>query len=72
MGTETLLSFLYTVDLSIPVKLNNPQMGTETRDTFDNLSAEERRSVKLNNPQMGTETPKYQSLHRYLFSISLN
>ena len=56
MGTET----YYTVIIITPiiwviVKLNNPQMGTETvfQHTTDYTPVG---TVKLNNPQMGTET----------------
>ena len=37
------------------VKLNNPQMGTETNLLICHDLASDR-TVKLNNPQMGTET----------------
>ena len=37
------------------VKLNNPQMGTETLINLFN-EVEGMEPVKLNNPQMGTET----------------
>ena len=38
------------------VKLNNPQMGTETKNLADNYCCTHLYLVKLNNPQMGTET----------------
>ena len=58
MGTETGCQWYLRMALpfNIYVKLNNPQMGTET------LTAKRRQTeiylsqVKLNNPQMGTET----------------
>ena len=58
MGTETTYSLLYTFSKrTSEVKLNNPQMGTETSKTFNcSLVKFCKRSVKLNNPQMGTET----------------
>ena len=40
------------------VKLNNPQMGTETFSIIENVSFDAICPVKLNNPQMGTETRK--------------
>ncbi len=41
---------------NIPVKLNNPLMGTETWYCDNNISQENGLYVKLNNPLMGTET----------------
>ena len=38
------------------VKLNNPQMGTETTSLQNYKSLLFHNRVKLNNPQMGTET----------------
>ena len=38
------------------VKLNNPQMGTETSLLSRNIISTDNFNVKLNNPQMGTET----------------
>ena len=56
MGTET---GSFTSDFSatflVAVKLNNPLMGTETRNRLDYYS-EDMLRVKLNNPLMGTET----------------
>ena len=58
MGTETTYSNLdnYNRQLQNVVKLNNPQMGTETHTILNLLSNVEFHHVKLNNPQMGTET----------------
>ena len=41
---------------AITVKLNNPQMGTETTFPQFTLVIIYGCHVKLNNPQMGTET----------------
>ena len=56
MGTETFIkSFKLLYFLCVPVKLNNPLMGTETfYSKPQNLADFE--AVKLNNPLMGTET----------------
>ena len=58
MGTETSTSveFCIYVHFLYPVKLNNPQMGTETNIIFHFLLSFRFQLVKLNNPQMGTET----------------
>ena len=56
MGTETCLLLLLFVFLLLLVKLNNPQMGTETSYDDGIVSKQKIVSVKLNNPQMGTET----------------
>ena len=40
----------------LAVKLNNPQMGTETSVEKLQEQIAEWKAVKLNNPQMGTET----------------
>ena len=49
---------MFVHEIVFSVKLNNPQMGTETG--MIKLDATRRRKwVKLNNPQMGTETDKY-------------
>ncbi len=58
MGTETLLLYQYVMSLFyVPVKLNNPLMGTETKYfTFKHINIFVPCSVKLNNPLMGTET----------------
>ena len=57
MGTETSSAYKMIGIVYWYVKLNNPQMGTETyaqpqlkEQWFQVLQ------VKLNNPQMGTET----------------
>ena len=55
MGTETFAVCFVLAILDL-VKLNNPQMGTETIIIIQYHSFL-RVLVKLNNPQMGTETP---------------
>ena len=55
MGTETILQFQGIINL-IPVKLNNPLMGTETLFQLLQASLVILYNVKLNNPLMGTET----------------
>ena len=63
MGTETHQHRNQSRTLArCHVKLNNPQMGTET-DIDKNSFMSFTPFVKLNNPQMGTETgllPCYQ------------
>ena len=57
MGVETLSAYARCSPVvGLIVKLNNPQMGTETiiPSTIRTLVIEYH--VKLNNPQMGTET----------------
>ena len=58
MGTETLhrYSGLFSLQRTKLVKLNNPQMGTETNPPCCGPNPQYPRFVKLNNPQMGTET----------------
>ena len=57
MGTETFLLLLYFSFRLFSVKLNNPQMGTETLCSSVLHNNYKIIRVKLNNPQMGTETP---------------
>ncbi len=55
------------------VKLNNPQMGTETLPFEDDIIIQYRFSlVKLNNPQMGTETLFSFISNSKIFIILLN
>ncbi len=71
MGTET-VEFLreYNIEDVAEVKLNNPQMGTETHNVCTAI-VPCRKVVKLNNPQMGTETygPHYSCFYtEHLYS----
>ena len=60
MGTETILGKNnIVIYLMSEVKLNNPQMGTETKGAIMKVYNFDSLCVKLNNPQMGTETVKY-------------
>ena len=57
MGTETKnRRFLHSFVLVLFVKLNNPQMGTETSLCLIRICYSFTVFVKLNNPQMRTET----------------
>ena len=57
MGTETCkIYFIFKAFENMNVKLNNPQMGTETEITPPKHIKSVGEIVKLNNPQMGTET----------------
>ena len=56
MRTETGITGLHHDGISLCVKLNNPQMGTETFIKGIGHISIEFLVVKLNNPQMGTET----------------
>ena len=70
MGTETYsLHLRYQVKPLYIVKLNNPQMGTETLNTL-NLLEYCVGYVKLNNPLMGTETSGFfSSFSSFDFSL---
>ena len=61
MGTEThqLIDYKYIL-FFLYVKLNNPQMGTETPFLLASDSVATG-CVKLNNPQMGTETCSFSA-----------
>ena len=54
------------------VKLNNPQMGTETNIHIHNQTNGGIILVKLNNPQMGTETVLYSFRFQLIAVIQLN
>ena len=56
MGTETVIPAFFVPQGKVRVKLNNPQMGTETFEVVTHPCTPEFMLVKLNNPQMGTET----------------
>ena len=61
MGTETMRHRIMIVMIFMRVKLNNPQMGTETLTVQQLHSLYRQDPVKLNNPQMGTETNRLPS-----------
>ena len=61
MGTETPQHSFSITPAYQPVKLNNPQMGTETWHTLTVRMILKCFTVKLNNPQMGTETREFMS-----------
>ena len=73
MGTETYsLHLRYQVKPLYIVKLNNPQMGTETLNTL-NLLEYCVGYVKLNNPLMGTETYENRCTNvKFFFHVKLN
>ena len=55
------------------VKLNNPQMGTETNDSPYAYVVNSPLLVKLNNPQMGTETLIYDTINKNIHNfVKLN
>ena len=53
------------------VKLNNPQMGTETGSNKRYQSYLTPQQVKLNNPQMGTETVAINAIN-HIYNRKLN
>ena len=60
MGTETrLFARIDLLRIRRLVKLNNPLMGTETFQIYDDQTWMYLLPVKLNNPLMGTETYIY-------------
>ena len=73
MGTETYVCSVYHSPFKPKeVKLNNPQMGTETECTPLIDIVEIILEVKLNNPQMGTETVTLAFRFALLLQLSLN
>ena len=74
MGTETEFTAFLVAFLVVFVKLNNPQMGTETNLNHTAIRSSTFFPVKLNNPQMGTETTLYGLYYNSIpfFLVKLN